>query len=844
MDVLRPGASLEEIDEELELVEVMINSLDSDDEDYDAKKSPLQIKFDALLAMRDNHTTAAPDPILSPSHTLGHSPLAHRPRNLPSIVPASDSEDDLPSIQVLQTLKRAASPEDVNETSGRTKSRRIDDGPSDTTADRKTSSQRRSRSVMPDRIAMHMLREEELRRERADFELARRLQAESDAAVASSSFSASQQPVSREVPGVLSQSFLGRDGIIERPRPPAPSVPLPTLARPEIHNSPPPAIALDGSTNSMAFSISQAYPDLVTTDKIRSATALNAEHRKRWAGLVHHYRDTIRHKPIDSVEHRHAVSKLREITKWYQGRQQAARLSSSRAISTDRGQAPDQATILPKNEPTASSQAIAGTYGPYRSPLSADPAVVLKDDNDDDIKVLSRDQFRANIATASPARKLPALGSISQPTYTLNNNILNPLQPFPYNTHSSQIPQYHVPAVGNVYRQQPVTIAGPSQSVSYMDMLNGAVRRVRDAVPSWMDSIRIPGDMGDYHDDYRDDYRDEIHARGWDAILHDPRQTEEDLKKLLENIRPDEDLPAEMRVDTPEAMKITLMKHQVLGLTWLKNQEEGSNKGAILADDMGLGKTIQALALIVTRPSENRAVKTTLIVAPVALLKQWANEIADRLKTRHALTVYTYHGQKKKASYATLANYDVVLTTYGTLATEWRKKSDHELKKKANPDHVMHPKDKLILLDENSKWYRIILDEAQYIKNRSTQSSQGAAYLSATYRLCMTGTPMMNNVGEFYSLIRFLRIPPYNNLERFNRDFYRPLHSNAGASEGSKERAMQQLQVLMKSLLLRRTKKSMIDGKPILNLPERTTEIQHSVFDEAEADFYKASTLR
>ena len=93
--------------------------------------------------------------------------------------------------------------------------------------------------------------------------------------------------------------------------------------------------------------------------------------------------------------------------------------------------------------------------------------------------------------------------------------------------------------------------------------------------------------------------------------------------------------------------------------------EEGSNRGGILADAMGLGKTIQALALMVSRQSTNRRRKTTLIVCPVALLKQWAREIDDKLKPGHKLKVFTYHGEKRFVKWETLRTYDVVLTTFG-----------------------------------------------------------------------------------------------------------------------------------------------------------------------------------
>jgi hypothetical protein len=144
-----------------------------------------------------------------------------------------------------------------------------------------------------------------------------------------------------------------------------------------------------------------------------------------------------------------------------------------------------------------------------------------------------------------------------------------------------------------------------------------------------------------------------------DYVFNDPTKTLDEIKSLLENIRPDMEIPKEKREGTPEAMYYPLMEHQKVGLTWLKKMEEGTAKGGILADDMGLGKTIQTLALLVARPSQDEKRKTTLIVAPVALLKQWEREINKKLKADHQLSVYIYHGPGKKAkSFADLAKYD------------------------------------------------------------------------------------------------------------------------------------------------------------------------------------------
>ncbi|KAL9005446.1 MAG: hypothetical protein Q9188_001771 [Gyalolechia gomerana] len=338
-----------------------------------------------------------------------------------------------------------------------------------------------------------------------------------------------------------------------------------------------------------------------------------------------------------------------------------------------------------------------------------------------------------------------------------------------------------------------------------------------------------------WDDDLHDRYMERVNY-----LTNDPTKTTAEIKDLLENIRPDEELPIENREGTPDAMVYPLMEHQKLGLAWMKSMEEGSNKGGILADDMGLGKTIQALALMVARRSPDPTRKTTLIVAPLALMKQWEREIQSKLKgaREHRLTTYTLHGQGRRASWNELKMHDVVLTTFGTLSTEIKRKEAIDEAKRKNPNwRPITKADRLPLLGDECKWYRVVLDEAQCIKNKSTKAAQGAHALQSLTRFCMSGTPMQNGIGELYSLIHFLRIRPYNDFHRFSMDFTRPLKSTY---EPEKARAMQKLQALLKAILLRRNKKSTIDGKPILTLPERTTESRHAGFSEDEQAFYSA----
>ncbi|RKF62189.1 putative swi snf family dna-dependent atpase [Erysiphe neolycopersici] len=309
----------------------------------------------------------------------------------------------------------------------------------------------------------------------------------------------------------------------------------------------------------------------------------------------------------------------------------------------------------------------------------------------------------------------------------------------------------------------------------------------------------------------------------------------DECKELAKNIRLDVET---RREETPEGLVHPLYEHQKIALFWLKSKEESVIRGGILADDMGLGKTISALALIISRPSTTISRKTTLIVGPVALIRQWEREIRVKIKNRWRLSTVTVHGSSKKYGWDDISHYDVVLTTYGTLASEFRRLTKW---KEAHPGQNFDEsilKKNFPLVGPKSRFYRIILDEAQSIKNRNTVSAKACFHLNSTYRICLTGTPMMNNVAELYSVVLFLRVKPYNEWSRFNRDF--GILSRSTKSESAIATAMKKFQALLKAILLRRTKNTLIDGKPIISLPPKVEEIHHVVFDDDESAFYNA----
>ena len=214
----------------------------------------------------------------------------------------------------------------------------------------------------------------------------------------------------------------------------------------------------------------------------------------------------------------------------------------------------------------------------------------------------------------------------------------------------------------------------------------------------------------------------------------DPATSQEDLKDLLKNIRPDEELTPEQRDAVPEGLQVKLMPHQALGVGWLRTAEDGSNKGGILADDMGLGKTLQAIALMLARPSPQDDRRPNLVVAPVALLQQWSREFEKVVLPSHRMSVLILHGPTRTSSYNAIRNYDVVLTSYGTLASELTKRVRWERRINIDPRARPNKQEECAILDDQSRFHRVFLDEAQNIKNRTTKSAHAAFRINSTFR--------------------------------------------------------------------------------------------------------------
>ncbi|KAI8958111.1 SNF2 family N-terminal domain-containing protein [Daldinia sp. FL1419] len=277
-----------------------------------------------------------------------------------------------------------------------------------------------------------------------------------------------------------------------------------------------------------------------------------------------------------------------------------------------------------------------------------------------------------------------------------------------------------------------------------------------------------------------------------------PKKAAADIKALLEGSIEDEEDNGEGKEDGEdkshvEGLGVRLLPHQVEGVEWMRGRELGPvkkgkvPKGGLLADDMGLGKTLQSIALILTnkKPADKHpgVEKTTLVVAPLALIRQWEAEIKEKVTESHKLKVLVHHGPQRTKRYEDLRRYDVVITTYQILVSEHN-----------------HTTDTLKTGCFGLHWYRVILDEAHTIKNRNAKATKACYELRSVYRWCLSGTPMQNNLEELQSLVKFLRIKPYDDLREWKDHFEVPMKNGKG------EVAMRRLHSLLQCFMKRRTK--------------------------------------
>lgn len=328
-----------------------------------------------------------------------------------------------------------------------------------------------------------------------------------------------------------------------------------------------------------------------------------------------------------------------------------------------------------------------------------------------------------------------------------------------------------------------------------------------------------------------------------DEPYTDPAKATEHLKSFLDasfggEVEDDEDASL-LETDMVPGLKCRLLPHQIAGLKFLRARESKKAKvnrtGGLLADDMGLGKTVQTMALIVSspRPLEVKCIKSTLVVAPLSLIEQWAAEI----KSKTSLSVYIHHGPSRAKNARSFGGYDVVMTTYNILVSEHNssispRRPDCDDMNEAFDDRGVF----------GVRWWRVVLDEAHTIKNQAAKMSIGACALRAVNRWALTGTPIQNTIDDLYTLLKYLRIEPLQNYAMFKEKISGPI------SRGKTKLAMKRLGTILSKIMIRRTKAVLNDAKSGENakfkLPPRTVKHIQADFSPAEREFYAGLEAR
>ncbi|KAI0550705.1 SNF2 family N-terminal domain-containing protein [Xylaria curta] len=302
----------------------------------------------------------------------------------------------------------------------------------------------------------------------------------------------------------------------------------------------------------------------------------------------------------------------------------------------------------------------------------------------------------------------------------------------------------------------------------------------------------------------------------------------------------------------PDTIKSNLLFHQLQGLAWMKSKEDpqlpapkssdivqlwkrtsGDNfqnlasghitstpprllSGGILTDEMGLGKTLQTISLIM---SDGFQKGPTLIVAPTGVLSNWEQQFTEHVKTDQLPRVFRFHGSAKlhKLKKADILQYDVVITSYGVVASQF---------KSGNWTALF-----------GVEWNRVVLDEGHVIRNPNTKNAQAACKLQAKSRWILSGTPFVNNAMDFWSALLFLKITGgIQEKAIFNSRIARPLEGivkdkNNKARLKIRGEAQAMFQALVQDLCLRRKKDMAFIN---LQMPDKTEYVHRVRFTKLE----------
>ncbi|CDY33441.1 BnaC01g32840D [Brassica napus] len=339
----------------------------------------------------------------------------------------------------------------------------------------------------------------------------------------------------------------------------------------------------------------------------------------------------------------------------------------------------------------------------------------------------------------------------------------------------------------------------------------------------------------------------------------------QDALRNLNQPRTEVDLP-------PGTLSGNIICFIKIALAWMLQKETSCLhcSGGILADDQGLGKTVSMIALILKQKyesqlkpeitskqeseildldadddesenakhdenmenakdeearelnSKKRPAAGTLVVCPESVVTQWARELDEKVSDESKLSVLVYHGGNRTKDPSVLAKYDVVITTYAIVTNEVPKQFLLDEDENDESHSFSNSKKRKVSVSASKNrgsfggtlsrvgWLRVVLDKAQTIKNHRTQVARACCILRAKRRWCLSGAPIQNTVDDLYSY--------------FSRN---------------EKHGYKKLQAVLKAVMLRHTKGTLLDGQPLINLPPKKVNLNKVDFSVEELSFYK-----
>ncbi|KIW00157.1 uncharacterized protein PV09_08333 [Verruconis gallopava] len=342
------------------------------------------------------------------------------------------------------------------------------------------------------------------------------------------------------------------------------------------------------------------------------------------------------------------------------------------------------------------------------------------------------------------------------------------------------------------------------------------------------------------------------------SVMRTVEEIRSDVLNMFDSLTQTEQLP---EANQPTNVQTKLLSHQKQALYFLKEREEDRSlpgkgtgetfhlwksnlaangkvtyynvitgtertsrpplvRGGILADMMGLGKSLSMLSLVVDskeeaidfsklashaadNPSLKASSRATLLICPLSVVSNWETQIKDHLAP-DALKYHVYHGKDRISELEELKDNDIIITSYHTVANEMRRHTSPLFK---------------------VRWFRIILDEAHMIRNPAAGISIATCELFAERRWAVTGTPVQNRLDDLGSLIKFLRIPPFDEKGAFAQYILSPF-------KNADPEILPKLRLLVDSITLRRLKDN-------IDLPKRRDVIVRLKFTKEERELYK-----